>query len=235
MEQPQPQPQTQTHLDHDEIASAPKRFLLGSLRGLLPNIAFDVGGTLAVYYLLLPHFDKTSLWPILAASMVPLVSNVFSWVRKGRVDVVGIIILLGMAGSAIGLAFGGSQRLLLIRESFITGIIGIALLVSPLVLRKPVGYHVLRHFMAGQPGNPIPFERLWASKGFRRTIRVMTFGWGVLLVAEFCGRVAMALLMPIAFALAVAPLILSLALLIAGAFTAISIGRSIKSALAESA
>src|ERR1700747_717492 len=98
------------------------QFLWESFRALLPTLAIDVGGTTAVYYILSRYYPNTSIWPILGASLVPAASNIVNLVRRRTVDIVGLLILLGMICGLIPAAFGGTQRMLLVRESFISGL-----------------------------------------------------------------------------------------------------------------
>ena len=104
-----------------EDTNAPTRLLWTSFRALLPTLLFDIGGAMIVYYLLLPHFPKASILPLLGASLVPVISNVFNFIRRHSFDMVGIIVLVGLIAGVAGALFGGGQRLLLVRESFLTG------------------------------------------------------------------------------------------------------------------
>jgi hypothetical protein len=218
--------------DHEEfVKKAPRRFLVAVAKAIIPALIVDVGGTLAVYYLLLPHFSSTSLWPLILASMVPVLSNVYDVTKHRKIDVVGILVLLGIAGSIIGVSFGGTQKLLLIRESFITGLVGIALLVS-LAFRKPLGYYLVYEFMtANEKLNPVPFEQLWASRYFRWAIRRGTFLWGLLLIGEFVLRVFLVYTLPVGMVLGVGPLIFNFLLLAAGTISAFGMSRTIRIAL----
>lgn len=219
------------HPEHALSAAELRKFLWASIRALLPTLAFDIAGTMGVYYLLLPHFGNTSIWPILGASLVPVLSNVFNFVRRHSFDVVGIIVLLGLVIGMLPAVFGGTQRLLLVRESFVTGLLGVVLLVSAL-RRRPLAYYVIREFLTANEA--LPHERwdmLWQCGYFRHTIRAMTIGWGALLVGEFVLRAFMALRMNVAFVLGAAPLLVTILLLLAGLATAFWLAHAIRVAL----
>jgi hypothetical protein len=163
--------------------------------------------------------------------MVPLVSVIFNAVRRRKIDVVAVIVLLGLVGSASGLFFGGGQRLLLVRESFFTGLAGLALFVSPM-FRNPIGYYVVTHFMtAHQPHEQDTLEKLWESPAFSRTIHFITYFWGLLLLTEFGLRVFMALTLPVVVVLTVGPLVLNALMLAGGALSAVSFSRALRLAL----
>lgn len=207
------------------------RLIWASVRALLPTLVFDLAGTMAVYYLLLPHFGKGSIWPILGASLVPVISNVYNFIRRRVFDVVGLIILIGLLAGVVPALFGGNQRLLLVRESFVTGALGVVLIISA-VRHRPIAFYVIREFLTANETLPEHrFDTLWASQYFRRTTRAMTLGWGILLLGEFVLRAFMALRMNVAFVLGAAPVIATFMLLIAGLFTAYWLAHAIRVAL----
>ncbi|HEY1975314.1 MAG TPA: VC0807 family protein [Candidatus Baltobacteraceae bacterium] len=210
----------------------PMRFLWESFRALLPTLAIDVGGTTIVYYALARFYPSTSIWPILGASLVPTVSNVVNLVRRKTVDIVGLLILLGMMGGLIPALFGGTQRLLLIRESFVSGLLGLVLLVSPFLMRRPIGYYVIREVLTANDALPEEhFEVLWRTAYFRHGIRVVTLAWGVVLLGELVLRAFMALTMNVGLVVSVSPVIYTTLMLLAGVATAIWLSGAISRAL----
>ena len=231
LHKPAPTPTNQRGAVERERASAreaPLQFLRKSVRALLPTLTVDTAGMTLVYYVLLPHFSITSIWPVLCASLVPAVSNIFNFTRRRSLDIVGLIILLSVLVSQIPAAFGGSQRLLLLRESSLTGLVGMLLVISTFFMRKPILYYVIREFLMGNDSLPKEqFQMLWETAGFRRGMRTLTIGWGLLLTGDFCLRAFMALHMNIGFVLGVAPVLLTALLLLAGAATAIWLSRAI--------
>lgn len=215
-----------THKAQAGKRSTPLSFLWESFRALLPTLIVDVAGTTIVYYLLVPHFAQSSIWPILGASLVPVASNITNFVRRRSADIVGLIILVGMIASLIPAAFGGSQRLLLVRESFFTGLIGLGLLVSTFVVRRPVFYYIFREFLTANDALPKEhFEVLWRAVHFRRGVRIVTIVWGAVLLGDFVMRGFIALQMSVSFALGVAPVLTTTLLLMLGAATAVWLGR----------
>jgi hypothetical protein len=207
-------------------------FLWESFRALLPTLAIDVGGTTLVYYVLARFYPSTNIWPILGASLVPAASNVVNLARRRTVDIVGLLILLGMIGGLVPALLGGTQRLLLIRESFVSGLLGLVLLVSPFVMRRPIGYYVIREFLTANDALPEDhFEILWRTAYFRHGVRIVTIAWGALLVGELVLRAFMALTMNVGLVLSISPIIFTLLMLLAGVATAIWLSSAISRAL----
>src|SRR6266581_2032153 len=81
-------------------------FLLGMLRGVLPSLVVNLACTLLVYELLQPRFPSSSLVPLVAASLVPVLSNVISILRHRRLDVFGVLVFIGLIVSITGLLLG---------------------------------------------------------------------------------------------------------------------------------
>lgn len=216
---------------HELSAAGLRKFLWASIRALLPTLAFDIAGTMGMYYVLVPHFGSTSIWPVLGASLVPVLSNAYNFWRRRSFDIVGIIVLVGLLAGVLPAVFGGTQRLLLVRESFVTGLLGVVLIVST-ARYHPLAYYVIREFLTANEA--LPHERwdvLWCEGYFRHTIRGITLGWGLLLVGDFALRGFMALRMSVAFALGAGPVLSTLLLLIAGLFTAFWLAHAIRVAL----
>jgi len=209
----------------------PLAFLWESVVALLPRLAIDVGGTTVVYWILFATLPKASLWPVLGASLVPAVSNVVNLARRRTVDIVGLFVLLGMIAGLVPAAFGGTQRLLLVRESLVTGLLGAVLLVSSFFMPRPIGYYVIREFLTADDALPQQhFEMVRHSKYFRRGVRIVTMAWGMLLLGELALRGFMAMHMNVAFVLSASPLIFTVLMLLAGIATAVWLGSAISRA-----
>lgn len=217
---------------HSVSALELTKFLWSSIRALLPTLAFDIAGTMIVFFALSHYYGATSIWPILGASLVPALSNLYNFRRRHSFDAVGLIVLVGLLVGLIPAIFGGGQRLLLMRESFVTGFLGVILLASGLLMRRPLAYYVIREFLTAN--ETLPHERwdvLWQSGYFRHTIRGITIGWGALLLGEFVLRAFMALRMNIAFVLGAAPVFITILLLLAGVVTAFWLAHAMRVAL----
>jgi len=186
-----------------------RKFVLMSLRQLVPGLFLSIACTLILYSLLRPRFPPTSVTPLLIASLCPVLANIFSIARHRRLDIFGVMVLIGLAVSIAGVLLGGGPRLLLLRESFVTGASGVVMLAS-LVLPRPLGYYFARQLLTGNdPEKGAAFAALWQTPPFRRAMRGGTVFWGGLLLGEFGVRVAMVLTLPVVVVLALSPLVLN--------------------------
>ncbi|MER7275475.1 VC0807 family protein [Dactylosporangium sp. NPDC000244] len=117
------------------------------------------------------------------------------WVatRARRFDVFAAV-MLGVFLVGLGLSFlTGSPKFLLIKESFGTGIAGLAFVVSCFVGR-PLIYHAALRMQEGDPAKAAEFEQKWRDlPGFRRSFRVMSATWGAGLLFDAAARIPLVL------------------------------------------
>ncbi|MGH8779224.1 VC0807 family protein [Paraburkholderia sp.] len=159
-----------------------------------------------VYRTVQPHFgDADALY---ASTVPPVVWSLVEFARSRRVDALSVLVLLGIALSIAMMALGGSPRILLMRESLVTGAVGIAFLFS-LVLARPLIFYLARASIARQRSGGIErFEMLWSeSASFRAAMRLMTTVWGTGLVVETLLRCWIAWHWPVERTLVVIPVI----------------------------
>ncbi|RKP43391.1 VC0807 family protein [Trinickia fusca] len=136
-----------------------------------------------VYRLALPHFGRVGA--LYASAVPPLAWSVAEFVKSRRLDALSALVLLGIALSIIFMALGGNPRVLLVRESLVSGAIGTAFLLS-LLLEQPLAFYLARATIAReQAGGAARFETLWNERPrLRASLRLMTLVWGTALTAE---------------------------------------------------
>jgi hypothetical protein len=169
-------------------------------RSVLWSAAFDGLGPYLVYRLVSPH---TSLLVALAWTMLPPgISNLVTLVRKRRPDIIGLIVIAGIAVGLLLFLLGGSARLLLIRESFIPGAIGLLFLLS-LFFRRPLSYYISRQFVTGDdPARAARWNSQYELSRYKFGMPRITAVWGAVLVGEAGLRTVLAFSLPISLFLA---------------------------------
>ncbi|MGH3856364.1 MAG: SDR family NAD(P)-dependent oxidoreductase [Pseudonocardiaceae bacterium] len=186
-----------------------RRYLLTALRELLLSVGISIFGTVVVYFLLSPHFPSASIIPLVGALLVPTAANLISIVRRRRLDVFGVLVVIGLLVTLVAALLGGGQRVLLLRETLLTGAIGLACLLS-LPLPQPAGYYFSRQLITGNdPAKQPGFQRLWADRRFRRTVRQLNGFWGLVLFGEFALQVVMVLTLPVTVVLATGSIVVA--------------------------
>ena len=101
-----------------------------------------------------------------------------------KLDALSVLVLAGIALSLAALAFGGSPRMLMVRENLFTIPIGIAFLVS-LGLKKPLIYYAASATMArSSPEQHTAFQEAWQRPQVMHGMRVISLVWGLGLIVQ---------------------------------------------------
>jgi hypothetical protein len=179
-----------------------------ALRGLLPSILLNAAVPLGLYWLVKQYITPSEIVALSVASVFPILYSIYDFVRHRSFDLIAIFTLLGIIVSLIGVLLGGNPKILLIRESFFTFMLGLACFVS-LLLPRPLMFYVGRQFMAGKdPVKLAEFNARWHVPYGRFVHRLITVVWGVAYVGEFVVRVILVYTLPTAVVLAISPIIL---------------------------
>lgn len=148
---------------------------------------------------------------LLAASVPPIVWSAIEFARKRRVDAVSLLVVAGILLSLLAFFGGGSARFLQLRENLVTGIIGLAFLVSagigrPLIYQLAVA-QMSRGSGAEANAEANKLKSLRDKPQFRRTMMVMTLVWGFGLIFQTLVACVLVFEMSIARYLLVSPIV----------------------------
>jgi hypothetical protein len=142
---------------------------------------------------------------LLAASVPPILWSLIEFARKRRVDAVSLLVLAGILLSLLAFIGGGSVRFLQLRETFVTGLIGLIFLGSA-AIGRPLIYQLARAGKRRKSQREAEeFEKLRDKQHFRRGMTVMTLVWGFGLLAETGVASLLVFTMPIRDFLLVGP------------------------------
>lgn len=177
----------QFHLEDRHLnMSQPNKDRLTGKRDILRSIALTLllNGILPllVYELLRPHM--TSLRALSIATVIPLLDNLYTLVRSRKLDVFAAFMLTSFVLGLLVLTLGGNEQLLLVRESFVTAIMGIIFLASLLFPRPLIYYFAIRFTVGSDPNRTASFAANWQYPYFRFALRLLTAGWGIALLGE---------------------------------------------------
>jgi hypothetical protein len=161
-----------------------------------------------LYKLFKRYVSRSEFSALVVATTFPLGKSIFDVTLRGQVDPVSIVILLGIATDCIALLFGGSARLLLVRESLFSGAFGLACFLS-LLLPRPMMFFFGRQFMAGtDPQKRVRFDASWQLPEVRFSNRLITAVWGCVFLGELILRIALIYTVSAATVLFVSPILL---------------------------
>lgn len=123
---------------------------------------------------------------LIIATLIPLLDNFIYMIKYKMFDVFGLL-MLGSIVLSISLAsLGGSERLVLMRDSFVTVAIGACFIFS-LFMRRPLIYHLSKRFLMHL--NADQLEHNWGIPSYRFGFRLITFVWGIALLLEAAARI----------------------------------------------
>jgi hypothetical protein len=169
----------------------------GLVRSLRP-LAIDIAIPLGTYYLLRDGLGL-SLWMSLAGSSIfPAIRSVAGIVAQRQLNVLALLMLaVNIAG--IGVSFAtGDPRLMIAKDSAISSVIGLAILVS-VALRRPLMTAGLKPWLTrGAADRTAAWNRLMGgSARFRRLEALFSVIWGIVLLGECAARIAGAFTLPV--------------------------------------
>jgi hypothetical protein len=162
-------------------------------RGLLtwgPTLLFNVVLPFATYQVVtgrgmgtVPALTTVSAWPVVELGVF--------YVLHHRVDELGVMALV-FFGLGVGAAAGfHSAHLVEVKDSAVTGLIGIVMLAS-LALPRPMSFYTGRKFATDGTSEGIAhWNDLWRYPSFRRAQLVITVVWGLGFLVEAGVRIAL--------------------------------------------
>jgi hypothetical protein len=127
----------------------------------------------------------SSIAALSIATMVPLIDNFVHLAKHRKLDAFGSLMLFTFVLTIALVLMGGSEKILLVRESLITASVGLVFLGS-LFFRRPIMYYLALRFISNNE-----FPTSWNYAYFRFVMRLMTFVWGIILTGEAAVRVVM--------------------------------------------
>lgn len=161
---------------------------------LLRGLAWDVGAPVVAYYML--HLLGASDWvALLASTLVAALRIGWVAVRRRSLNLFATVMLI-VFGLGLILSFvSGDPRFLLLKDSFVTGAVGLTFLATVLVGDRPLT------LAAQQSWSPAEADALAeeyrTDADVRRGYRFTSSVWGVGLLAEAAIRVPLVYLLPI--------------------------------------
>jgi len=167
------------------------------LGGVAPYVA---------YVVLRPHLAEVP--SLVIGGLFPATLEVVSFTRHRRFDPVSTLNLVALGVNLALVATGGSARFLLIKESLVTGVIGLGFLVSAFFPR-PAHFYLGRQFVTGNlPDRVVTYHRAWDAVPYMHTVlRTTTIVWGAAFVSEVAVRIAMVLRLSTREMLVVGPIV----------------------------
>jgi intracellular septation protein A len=193
------------------------------LRSFVPSLVIN-GLFPFVLYQVLTNHGVAGVPALVAGSVFPLAYTIWSWARSRRLDLVAGISMFFIVVGVVTSLISGSVRFTLIKESFFTGLFGLAFFLSLFAPRPLMFYMARASATGGEPTRMRHWDDLWQHTGFRHAMRVMTAIWGVTFVADALIRVVLVFILSTSIFLVVSQ-VLFYAMFAATLFITIAYGR----------
>ncbi|WP_198535569.1 VC0807 family protein [Streptomyces caatingaensis] len=160
-----------------------------------PAVLFGAVLPFVTYGVLTDH-GVSKVNALLLISLWPVVETLISLAVRRRVDEFGMMMLALMLLGALSAVAYNSTELVFVKDSAITGLLGLVYLGS-LALPRPLMFYLGRRFATdGSPEGLAHWNGLWRYPGFRRMQYLMTTVWGVAFLLEAVVRVVLTYALP---------------------------------------
>lgn len=160
-------------------------------KSIIISMVINIVFPYTIYSLLMSYTD--SLHSLMAATCFPLLDTLYNLIRFRKFDPFSSFMLFGFILAVLMVFLGGSEKLLLVRESIVTGIIGMVFILSLFFFKRPLIYHfALRFTVEDDPDKKSRFASHWNYPYFRFIMRLMTGVWGLITLLEAVVKVYLA-------------------------------------------
>ncbi|WP_417216782.1 VC0807 family protein [Arthrobacter sp.] len=169
------------------------RRIAGSRTSLILMLV-EVIVPLALFYIL--RAVGVGQWAaLLISGAAPLLALAYRWIAYRRIEMSSIFTLsILVAGTLIGL-LTGDPRLLVARESYLTGIVGLWM-IGTLWAARP--FILVATMPLLPPATAATWDANWRQETvFRKVMRAMTLAWGCAFLVDAVARIVMAYTLPL--------------------------------------
>jgi hypothetical protein len=182
------------------------RFVVKQVQAIAISVIVDIALPLILYYTLQRYTSQ--LVALIVSGIPPLLYVIFLAIRKKRLDVLGCIIVFSFVVSGAVSIISGDARIVVLRESLTTLIIGLGFLITLLPIRyKTFEMRDMCFLITAQVFSELP-HIVWTENEqvkslprmewcyqyvpvFRKSLRSLTMTWAIILTLEFVAKVGM--------------------------------------------
>jgi hypothetical protein len=191
------------------IGNSPMSKMLPWLRANGLRVGLDLAVNFVtpvlVYSWAKPLWGETNA--LLASSVPPLLWGIGSFLKERKIDALSVIALAGITLSLLMFVGGGSPQLIALKEKLVTLLFAFAFIGSALI-GKPLIYPLARASMARQSRDAAAaFEARRDEAPVRHTVMVMTWVWGLGLLADGLLSILLVYSVPMTLYLIVGPIL----------------------------
>ena len=176
-------------------------------KSIIISILINAILPLITYKILINYIP--SITALIISTTIPIIDNIYHIIKEKKIDIFASLIILGFIVGIISMLFGGSQKLLLIRQSYIIAVIGILFLTS-MFFPKPMVYYLAKKFINSQDkyvkNNKSTIDEKWKNPHFRFSMKFLTFIWGICFVLEAVCNISLVFILSVSTYMLISPL-----------------------------
>jgi hypothetical protein len=167
-----------------------------ALKIFLPYF-FDIVAPFLAYFVA-QQLGARAILALTVGGLIAAASTAVNTIRRKGLDRIGTLVILEIAISIAMLLLMQNAKFLLIRPSFYTAVAAVYLLYTVFVGR-PLSYEGARPMATqGDPARMEAYDKMWdQSAEFRRTHKMVTFGFGLAFMADSILRIIIVYRLPI--------------------------------------
>ncbi|MEV4264245.1 VC0807 family protein [Kribbella sp. NPDC049584] len=184
-----------------------RRVGLLSNRSLRLNVVAPV-----VAYWVLSRRGISTVDALALSAVFPAAGGLLAVLRSRKVDPLAVLSLVAIAIGLIAALLFHDGRILLVKESFTSGALGLVFLGSLLASKPAIFVLRRRLFVLDDDDAQAEYDGTWQSPAVRAEARRTTAIWGVALLAEAAVRVGLSYLLPVGAMVTISPLLAPLIL-----------------------
>jgi len=170
------------------VPDGPPHWLRSQLRHLAIILVFDLGGPLLVYTLL-NSAGIPAVTALILSGIPPAVGIAIGALADRRLDVIGVLVLAGLAVGTVAGLVSHNPRLYLLEGAVPSGVFALACLGS-LRTSKPLIYRLTVQILGPRSAKGRQVAGAWRYPAFRRAFQIITLVWGIGYLIEVAVRLA---------------------------------------------
>jgi hypothetical protein len=186
-----------------------------------------------VYHLAAPRLGPAG--GLIAAAGPPILWSSIQLARSRRLDAISLVVLTGILLSLMAFAGGGGIRALQLRETLVSGLVGLVFLGSAAIDRPLIRVLARAGARRRSQAAAKAVAAIDGDRTFRRAMGAATLVWGFGLLASCAINVAVVLALSIGLTVLVLPLVSLAAIGLLTAWTFWFVARALRAAQARKA
>ncbi|MEM9516906.1 MAG: VC0807 family protein [Actinomycetota bacterium] len=176
---------------------------VGTRFGAVRMVLLDIVGPLVVFQLA-RSVGIAEVWALVLSGLPPAIGVCVDWQRRRKIEVIGIVVLGGIALSLALAMLSDDPKVVLLEGAAVTAVLAIAQLVS-IRMRRPLIFYFAQAFQGGRFSTAgmameAEYDEFVEARSFWRTAAIV---WGIVGLAEAVARVFVIQLVSTSTALAI--------------------------------